>query len=238
MGLTYFFEIGALVIGVASTILILSRNSKYLGNKLMAVATTLIGSYLFTIFLYDYFTPDLSSLLPSIFLKLGMIFGLIGGTLFFMTMQCMVNSTTWFSSKIRWVPYILIDIAAIIFFIAKPLIETFELNPNPDFYQGRVNVTIYMGPLIVMVALLFYYILFSIYYLQRYGIKKAIGSSKRKMVIFQTGLVIFVTAMFVNVASQFVSGSIGIILDVINLGMISIGMVFLAASLIYTPKAK
>lgn len=238
MGLTYYFEIGALVIGVVSSILILSKNSEYLGNKFMATATTLIGLYLFTIFLYDYFTQTLTSILPSLFLKMGMIFALIAGTLFFFTMQCMVNSTAWFSVKIRWIPYVLIDLAAIIFFIAMPLIETFELNLTPDFFQGRVNVQIFMGPLIVMVALLFYYILFSIFYLHRHGVKKAEGGSKKKMIIFRTGLLIFLTAMFVNTASQFTSGPVGIVLDVINLGMISIGSAFLAASLIYTPKSQ
>jgi hypothetical protein len=203
----------------------------------MALATTLIGSYLFTIFIYDYFTPDLTSIFPSLFLKMGMIFALIGGTLFYFTMQCMVNSTSWFSVKMRWIPYILIDLAAIIFFIAVPLIDTFELNPNPDFFQGRVNVQIFMGPLIVMVVLLFYYILSSIFYLQGHGIKKAEGTSKRKMVIFQTGLIIFLIAMFVNASSQFVSGTVGIVLDVIFLGMVSIGLAFLAASLLYTPKS-
>ena len=77
--------------------------------------------------------------------------------------------------------------AAIIYFILTPLIKSISLNPNPDFYQGRVNLSINMGPLIVMVVLLLYYILFSIFYIGRHGIKKATGISKRKMTIFQVG---------------------------------------------------
>ncbi|MHA1647597.1 MAG: hypothetical protein ACTSVL_08500, partial [Promethearchaeota archaeon] len=51
--LEYIFEIFIFISGITSSILILKKDAKYLGNRFMASATGFIGIYGAFIFFYD-----------------------------------------------------------------------------------------------------------------------------------------------------------------------------------------
>lgn len=202
--------------GLTSSVFILKKDSKYLGNQFMASATGLMGIYTFCIFIYDILANEALTL---ILLPIGMVCVLIGTMLIYFAMQCMVNSAVWFKKHKEWLIYaFLVGTIGIVFIIFADRFITFEA---PDELGGNINVHLSLYALLVIASLMLYFMFRSIIYLIRHGIRKTDGARRKKMIIFACGLGICILSLFINAGSQFASG---VILDVLTYLVLSIGV--------------
>lgn len=214
--ITYIFHILTTLAGLASSIFILKKDAKYLGNRFMASATGLMGIYTFCIFIYDIFANEALTL---ILLPIGMVCVLIGTMFIYFAMQCMVNSVVSFKNHKIWIFYaIIVGTIGLVFIIFANQFISFE---EPDELGGNINVHLSLYALLVIASLMLYFMFRSIIYLYRHGIKKTEGARKKKMIIFASGLGICIVSLFINAGSQFASG---VILDVLTYLVLSFGV--------------
>ncbi len=224
--LSYAFEMIAIIAAFYSTYRILKRKSKLLCSNLMAVGTAFIGLYVSFVFLYDVIQTLWSI---EVFLRMGMISILTATLFFFYSMNCMVSSSAWFQDKIKWVPYIIVNIGYIIYLIFVQLVTVESYDP--------LNISISLLPLAIMVVMMFHFLGASLSKLIRFGIKKTEGLSQKKMKIFAIGIILSVISILINVVSQIFSDSTaGAILDVVFFFSLACSVVVIAFGFLLEPK--
>lgn len=216
--LGFIFEGIGLVAGVTIASLVMKKDSKYIGNQLMAAAMILLGVYMGSILIYDILFPIFPSQdwIVQVFYRICVI-GLFFGTMFlFFTIKVMCQSSAWLTKK-NTIPYAVIILA---YSIAIWFIDFLEILPG-----DQVNTqTKIMIPLYVLIAGVAYFIIFSMIGLYRFGISKSEGTKKKKMVTFFSGLAVSMLAIVINVLSNLLADPLGI-LDVLFFGTLAIAMV-------------
>jgi hypothetical protein len=84
------------------------------------------------------------------------------------------------------------------------------------------QINIYVLGVVILIVL--YYILTSLYITYIHGIRKTTNSTQKKLKIFEIGLVVDLLSVFVNIYSQITTNeTMSPILDMIFFGMIAIG---------------
>ena len=136
------FELLTTVAGFASTYLILKRNPKYIGNRMMATSTTFIGLYTLFILFYDLVAEVWA---VQVFLRAAMISILFVGVFIFYTIQILVFSSKNLMKKRNWVPFLLASLVYAVYLILEEnFITIHSIDP--------VNVSINMLPLLILIA--------------------------------------------------------------------------------------
>jgi hypothetical protein len=216
--LGFVFEGIGLLAGVTIAILVMKRDSRYIGNQLMAAAMILLGVYMGSILTYDILFPifQTQEWIVQVFYRICVI-ALFFGTMFlFFTIQVMCQSSAWLTKK-NTIPYVIIILA---YSIAIWFIDFLEIVTGEQVNTKTSN----MIPLYILIAGVVYLIVFSMIGLYRYGIRKSDGIKKKKMIIFFSGLAISMLAIIINVMSNILADPLGI-LDVIFFGTLAIAMV-------------
>ena len=222
MKITYIFEIFSFVAGIVSLIFIIRKDPHYLANRLAGIGIFLVGCHPFCIFLYDIINKELA---VEILLRVAITCSLFGITLIFFTMQCMVKSAEWFKKTIHWLPFVLINSTIVIYLAFIDLI-TFE-----EATVGNINIQMDMIALGIDILAILFYLFASVSILISRGIKLVEDpTQKLKMQIFLVGLLFSLISIFSTVASQIVSGSAGVVLDVMFLSTIAVSSLIMMFS--------
>jgi len=204
------FELLTTIAGFVSTYLILKRNPKYIGNRMMATSTTLMGLYTLFILFYD-LVAEVWAI--QVFLRAAMISILFVGVFVFYTIQILVFSSKNLMKKRNWVPFLLASLGYSVYLI-------FEQNFITILSIDPVNVSINMLPLLILIAQLLFYVLFSLFFLVKNGIMQSTGQTKKKITIYTLGLSLTLIAIVINIISQLVAADMGEILDVVYFAII------------------
>ncbi|GAB4312247.1 MAG: hypothetical protein Kow0069_12940 [Promethearchaeota archaeon] len=217
---TYALEIATTVAGFTCTTLILRRDSKYVGNRLMAIATTCVGLYTLAIMGYDVIRTE-----AAVFTLLPLAFALIFSTpmFIFLAMQVMVHSSQWFDEKKNWVPWLVFLAAFVTFLYTSDVATIVSLDPV-------VNVQVDLLALLIVVVFVLFFLVHSLVDLYVQGIKQAEGVHRRKMVAFEVGILVEIGSVVVNIASQLVEdANVGGVLDLAFFALLAAGMSIIAA---------
>jgi hypothetical protein len=208
------FELLTTVAGFVSTYLILKRNPKYIGNRMMATSTTFIGLYTLFILFYDLVAEVWA---VQVFLRAAMISILFVGVFIFYTIQILVFSSKNLMKKKNWVPFLVASLVYSVYLILEQnFITILSIDP--------VNVSINMLPLLILIAQLLFYVLFSIFFLVKNGIMQTTGQTKKKITIYTIGLSLTLIAIVLNIISQLVAADVGEILDVVYFAIICLSV--------------
>ena len=208
------FELLTSIAGFVSTYLILKRNPKYIGNRMMAASTTLMGLYTLFILFYDLVAEVWA---VQVFLRAAMISILFAGVFIFYTIQILIFSSKNLMKKRNWVPFLLASLGYSVYLI-------FEQNFITILSIDPVNVSIYMLPLLILIAQLLFYVLFSLFFLVKNGIMQSTGQTKKKISIYTLGLSFTLVAIVLNIISQLVAADLGEILDVVYFAIICLSV--------------
>ncbi|MCF2140951.1 MAG: hypothetical protein K9W44_12915 [Candidatus Lokiarchaeota archaeon] len=224
--LGYIFESVAIISGVIAAITAIHRDPKYRANQLMASSMIFIALYAFLIMLYDISFFQTGNPKIIYFSYPQAIIAIVGASIFlFLTMQTIINSSHWLAVWWHWGIHIII---LVIFGILVNVVDFITIIESEN-----VDTQINLWVLAIVVILLLYYLSQSIWTTYVHGIKKSHGNSKKKLIIFESGLIIDFIAIFVNVLSQMASNiSTGQILDLIFFGLIAVGNVIYSVSFI------
>jgi len=216
--LGFIFEGIGLVAGVTIASIVMKKDSRYIGNQMMAAAMILLGIYMGSILTYDILFPffQTQEWIVQVFYRIGVI-ALFFGTMFlFFTIQVMCQSSAWLTLK-HTLPY---AIGILAYSIAIWFIDFLEIVSG-DQVNTQAKIMI---PLYILIVGVLYFIIFSMIGLYRYGIRRSEGSRKRKMTNFFIGLVISLLAIVINVLSNLLEDPLGI-LDSIFFGTLAIAMI-------------
>ena len=216
--LGFIFEGIGLAGGVTIASIVMKKDSRYVGNQLMAASMILLGIYMGSILTYDILFPIFQSQewIVQVFYRIALV-ALFFGTMFlFFTIQVMCQSSAWLTKR-NTIPYAVI-IAA--FSITICFID-FLTIVSGDQVNTRVTNMI---PLYILIAGVVYFITFSMIGLYRYGISKSDGIRKKKMTLFFTGLAISMGSIIINVLSNILADPLGV-LDVLFFGTLAIAMI-------------
>ena len=215
--LGYIFEGIGLISGVIIATIVMRRDPRYLGNKLMATSTILLGVYMGSILAYDILYPIFQIALIIQILYRVCVIALFLGTMFlFFTINVMSRSSAWFTKK-NTIPY-----AVIIFVYGVSIffIDFLEILPGDQVNTRTSN----MIPLYILIAGVVYFIVFSMVGLYKYGISKSEGVRKKKMITFFSGLAVSMLAVIINILSNILPDPLGV-LDVVFFGVLATAMV-------------
>ncbi|WP_371804426.1 hypothetical protein [Candidatus Lokiarchaeum ossiferum] len=226
--MNYFNFILKLIIIIAAlvcAILIIKKDSLYLGNRLMAVAMVLFLFYTLGIFLYDLIESEWA---VQLFLRSSMISAILGANLIYFSMQCLVNSSHWFNQKRNWIPHFFIVFIYSIYIISIDFI-TFSLLPD-----GGVNVQISLLPTAIMGIGMLFYLGSSLYFVNKYGIKKTSGIQQQKMKIFSMGIILGILSIFMSIFSQlpFFTDATGSLFDILFFMILAFSLMVLTLGFI------
>ncbi|TFG20990.1 MAG: hypothetical protein EU530_01485 [Promethearchaeota archaeon] len=216
--LGFIFEGIGLISGIIIATVVLKKDSKYVGNRLMAAAMILLGVYMGSILSYDILYPIFPT---QDWIVQGLyricVIALFFGTMFlFFTIRVMCLSSAWLTKR-NTIPYAII---ILVYSITIWFIDFLEILPG-----DQVNTqTKIMIPLYILIAGVAYFIIFSMIGLYRFGIRKSEGLKRMKMVIFFSGLAVSMLAIVINVLSNILADPLGV-LDVLFFGTLAIAMV-------------
>jgi hypothetical protein len=215
--LGYIFEGIGLASGIIIASIVMKKDSKYIGNRLMAAAMILIGVYMGAILIYDILYPIFKiDLIIQIFYRICVIAMFYGTMFLFFSVNVMSRSSSWYSKK-NTIPYVVL---IFIYAVSICFIHFLEILPG-DQVNTRTSP---MYPLYILIVGVMYFIIFSMVNLYRFGIRKSEGVRKKKMVTFFSGLSISLLAVLINVLSNVLSDPLGI-LDVLFFGVLAAAMV-------------
>lgn len=226
--LGFIFEGIGLIAGLTIAFLVLRKDSKYIGNRLMAISMVFFGLYMGSILLYDIFYPIFQQdWLIEVFFRICLIAILFGSMFLFFTIQVSVKASIWFTFK-RVAPYVLVLTAYSIWIWFYDFITIIS--------GDQVNTQAEMIPtLLLLILSVLYFIIRSIVGIYRFGIRKTEGERKKKMITFFMGLIISLAAIIINVLSNILDDPIGV-LDVFFFGILALAMVIMALGLTRKPE--
>ena len=226
--LGFIFEGIGLIAGLTIAVLVLRKDSKYMGNRLMAISMILFGFYMGFILTYDIFYPIFQQdWLIEVFFRLCLISIIFGSVFLFFTIEVMCKSSVWLTFK-RVIPYVLVLTAYSIWIWFYDFITIIS--------GDQVNTQAEMIPTLLLLILgVLYFIIQSIVGIYRFGIRKTEGDRKKKMMTFFMGLIISLAAIIINVLSNILDDPIGV-LDVIFFGTLALAMVIMALGLTRKPE--
>jgi len=189
--------------GILTAFFTLRKNSKYIGSRMLALGTTLIGFYGLCVFTYDisaaFVDPTIELALIYVFLRLSMLCILFGTMSLYFAFQIVVQTEDWLKEKKHTWPYILgICIYGVIFYTWTDAIQNVTLTPVVNNHINLIMVAILgVSVVLLMVAI--------IRNLVKFGIKHAEGEKKIKMTYAVLGFTIALASVFINIASVIVS---------------------------------
>lgn len=225
----YLIEAITILAGALSTFTVLKKNNKYLVNQLMASSTGCITLYILFITVYDILLPiTRNPLYVYIFLPLAITAITVGGLLMFYTMMTITKGSKWMrESKI----YLVFLIPVVIF-----AIFTLSFGSNLITVNNMVEVETSTSKFIMipMGVLLGFFITSSLILNYRSGIKITTGKVRTKLVRFEIGLAVMLSALLFNLGKMFVNNlTIAPILDMVYFGILALGTVLFAYSLLF-----
>ncbi|UYP44594.1 hypothetical protein NEF87_000879 [Candidatus Lokiarchaeum ossiferum] len=222
--LEFVFEGIAIVASYLSAIVVLRKNSKYIGNQLMFVTFFLFGTYILSLLTYGIIKTEI---VIHILFRVGINCLLYGMLFLFFTMQVMVHSSGWINNKNHILPFIIPAGLWSIWTIFAHL-EILSIDP--------VNTSMALPPLIFLILSSFGLLISSIISLYKYGIKETKGENRKKMLIFMVGLSINLIALLISLAAQLESE--GILMDIIFFVVLACGLVIVAYGFTRNTKIK
>ncbi len=208
-----------MVAGLITVWLSLRKDKKYTGNRLLALAFLMVGIYGISMLIHDGIAIGEVIIFTD---QLNYSVLLFAVSFLFLTMQVIVNTTAWLKERRHLIPVIILDMAfAVLVFAWTDAISVESLSPPNT--KTNIIVDILLG------AGVLYFVLYSIYAVYNYGIKKTEGKRKTKMKIVCAGFICIIGAFFANVVSNLVDNAeMGAIFDVIYFGVLAGSMVMLA----------
>lgn len=212
--LEYIFEGIAALASFLSAIVVLRKNSKYIGNRLMFATFFLFGTYISSLLTYGIIKTEL---IIHILFRVGINCLLYGMLFLFFTMQVMVHSSAWITNKNHVFPFI---IPAGVWSIWTIFAHLDILSTDP------VNTSMALAPLIFLILSSFGLLISSLISLYKHGIKETKGEDRKKMQIFMVGLGINLVALLISLAAQLESE--GILMDIIFFVVLAAGQVIIA----------
>ena len=214
-----------IIAALICAIFIIKKDPHYLGNRLMAVAMILFLLYTLGILLYDLLESNWA---VQIFLRISMISAFVGSNLIYFSMQCLVNSSHWFDKKSNWIPHFIVAFIYLIYLILVDFI-TFTLLP-----EGGVNVKTALLPTAIMGLGMLFYLGSSLYFVNKYGIKKTQGIQQQKMKIFSLGIIFGILSILVSISSQlpFLNDATGTLLDILFFSILALSLMVLTLGFI------
>lgn len=223
--LGYIFEAVAIVSGIIAAIMALKRDPSYRANQLMFISMIFISLYVSLIMLYDVVFFQTGN--PSIifFSYPQAIISIVGASIFlYLTMQTIIKSSHWLSIWWHWGIHVII---LVVFGVILNLVDFITINTESEAVDTQISLWV-MG---VVVLLILFYLTRSIWITYAHGIKKSTENSKKKLWIFEVGLLVDYLAIFVNVFSQITTSvQTGQILDVVFFGLIAVGNILYSIS--------
>jgi hypothetical protein len=215
--LGFIFEGIGLVAGITIAALVMKKDARYIGNRLMATTMILLGIYMGAILVYDIFYPIFKQdWIIQVFYRICLIALFLGTMFLFFTIRVMCHSSAWLT-VLHTVPYAIIITGYSIWIW---WIDFLEIISGDQVNTQTADLT----PLLILIIGVTYFIVYSIYGIFTYGMKRAEGARKKKMTTFFIGLVISLLAVVINVLSNVLDDSLGIF-DVIFFGTLAIAMI-------------
>lgn len=217
-----------LIVGVFSlSIAVIRKDSRYIGNRLFALAMRCIGCYGICILIYQLFP---SPLIIQIFERVAYVFAISGTFIIYLSMQVLAHSKDWLNHKSNVLPFIVIIAVFFVIFFLSPGIITIQS-------YAPVNTVLDTTFSVVIGILVMYFLLSSIYVIYKYGLRKADPERRKHMSFVIEGIAIIVGGLVLNIFSDLVGDVIlGSTLDAIYFLVMCIGTIFVTIGLMKKTK--